>query len=164
MQDYSRFFNLPQDTHPERLWVIDQLSPQDKVLDVGCGTHKTVSQAVGVDIRPVTDIQASADSLPFENKQFDVLIARHCLEHMLDPIKTLKEWERVAKKLIIILPDHSKVDTMSYELGAGQHLHAYTPESFDSLMSVFDTMLIEKRDTVIEGWSFGAVISTLTRS
>lgn len=164
MPDYSRFFNLPQETHPERLWVIEQIPQGSTIVDVGCGTNKTVPEAIGVDIRPITDVQASADSLPFENKQFDVLIARHCLEHMLDPIKTLKEWERVAKKLIIILPDHSKVDTMSYELSAGQHLHAYTPESFDSLMSVFDTMLIEKRCTVIEDWSFGAVISTLTRS
>ena len=48
---------------------------------------------------------------------------------------------------------------MSSVLSCGEHLHAYTRDSFFNLVSLFDNICINRFDTVIEGWSFGFVIS-----
>lgn len=53
------------------------------------------------------DVVASADKLPFENESYDFIINSHVLEHMYDPISTIKEWLRVIKKggyLFMIIP------------------------------------------------------------
>jgi len=61
-------------------------------------------ELVGEDL-PV-HVVAPGDELPFEDKSYDFIINSHLLEHMFDPIKALKEWERVAKKYIFIVVPH----------------------------------------------------------
>lgn len=41
--------------------------------------------------------------LPFADDSFDVVLARHCLEHFESPLMALREFKRVAKKKVIIL-------------------------------------------------------------
>ncbi|HIK59921.1 MAG TPA: class I SAM-dependent methyltransferase [Planctomycetes bacterium] len=48
--------------------------------------------------------QGDAHVLPYEDKEFGALIASHVLEHLEDPIGALKEWDRVADELFIIVP------------------------------------------------------------
>ena len=158
------FKDFPQETHPERLWVLKQLGEPAgrRILDIGCGTHKTLPEAIGVDVRPVTDYQASMDdALPFERNSVDVIISRHSFEHVLNPVWALLEWRRIVKhngKVIVVLPDHGTVDTHQEALSAGQHLHAYTMRSFLDLINYgrgFNSSLIE---VVLEDWSFGSVL------
>ncbi|GAH10900.1 unnamed protein product, partial [marine sediment metagenome] len=49
--------------------------------------------------------QAPADNLSFENKRFDIALLSEILEHVDDPVKVLKETKRVAKCVVITVPD-----------------------------------------------------------
>jgi len=157
-------FALPQETHPERLWVLEQINSGEIILDLGCGKNKTLDKAIGIDILPVSDITISIDELPMEDNSVDIVISRHSLEHLIDTIKTLNEWKRVLRKdgkIIVVLPDHEYVDTMQPALSGGVHLHAFSRNSFKNLISVIPGLKIEKIETVIEEWSFGVVIKKL---
>lgn len=174
MERVRKNFSLKQETHPERLWVIGQMGDIDllkekKILDLGCGGHKTINytdSCIGIDVNPNcgADIVHSIDTLKeFEDNSVDFIISRHSLEHLIDPVKALKEWHRVLKlggKMIIVLPDYEAIDTMSDVLSCGEHLHAYTRDSFLNLLfSVFTGICIDKFTTVIDGWSFGFVVT-----
>lgn len=162
-----KMFQLPQETHPERMWVLSHL-PEDlgTVYDLGCGRHKTISRAIGVDLNPVADIQASIDSMPMiASDSADTLISRHSLEHMLDIVKTLQEWHRILKvngRLIIVLPWHGNLDTMSNLISCGTHMHAFTPESFMNLLRLMPHLFrVDTVATVMKDWSFGLVLKKL---
>lgn len=155
--------DFPQEIHPERLLAIEKLGDckDKKVLDIGCGAHKSFPKAIGIDILPVTDLKHSGDDLPFEDNQIDAIISRHSFEHFLDPVKVLKEWIRVLKKggkIVIVLPDHARMDTMGSAMNDGSHLHAYTQESFRNLTKLFPKLRIKEAGLAIDGWSFFVVI------
>lgn len=92
--------------------------PEGKVLDVGCGQAflsqpfekmglewkgvaigedvkfaKAKLAGLGMDQNAVQE--ADMTFLPFEDKEFDLVFARHVLEHSPFPILTLMEWRRV---------------------------------------------------------------------
>lgn len=57
------------------------------------------------------DVVAPGDNLPFEDNSWDFVLTSHVLEHFFDPIKALKEWNRVVKDggyICLILPDKTK--------------------------------------------------------
>ncbi len=163
--DLIAFKDYPQEIHPERLWVIRQMNMEDfPVIDVGCGEHKTLPAAIGVDVRPVTDSCAPAHALPFYDQMVGAIISRHSFEHVLDPVATLREWRRVLRpngKVIMVLPDHEAVDTMQPILSAGCHLHAYTMDSFWNLVIVVGGFAIASMEIVLMDWSFGVVMKRL---
>jgi O-antigen biosynthesis protein len=124
------------------------INENDSVLELGCGSNKTVSHAIGLDIVPkgelipglldtrsVADVSADIkEKLPFEDGKFQIVIARHILEHLINPISVLKEWDRVIKpggKLIIAVPNQEIRNTIPMNY---QHLIAFTPESLRTLM------------------------------
>ena len=80
------------------------------VLDVGCGSHKILPEAVGVDInlwcRP--DIIASAGNVPVPDNCFDHVTCLEVIEHIDDPPRVLDELYRVLKvdgSLLITTPN-----------------------------------------------------------
>ena len=163
----SQFIDFPQHIHPERLFVLRHLGENPdrlRVVDVGCGSHKTLTTAVGVDVREVTDFKAPGDRLLFlQGNSVDAIISRHSLEHILDQVAAFREWIRVLEpggKLIVVLPDHGFVDTMDPFLSSGEHVHAYSRESFTSFVQLFPLKL-ETVETVIPEWSFGAVLTKI---
>src|SRR3989338_10125871 len=80
----------------------------DKLLDVGCGTgisSEWECKVVGVD--PAQEllkqsktkiICASAESLPFEDNEFDYVISITAIQNFKNKKEGLKEIERVGKK------------------------------------------------------------------
>lgn len=157
-----------QETHPERLFAISNIDDDSPViLDLGCGTNKTLSHAIGVDVRPVSDIQGSIDDLRrFEDESVDCIISRHSFEHLLDPAKAIREWSRVLKregKIIMVLPDHANIDTLDHYYGKGEHFHAYTQETLKSFVELIPELVVVKSETVIFNWSFGIVIKKLPK-
>ena len=69
---------------------------------INCG-HSTDGTAYAVEEKKLcgnvlkVDVECDAGSLPFEDGQWDFVIASHVLEHCYDVIGTLKEWLRVVR-------------------------------------------------------------------
>jgi len=121
-----------------------------KVLDLGCGGEKLHAQMVGVDIRrngqmgvganhnkpSATDVEADVIDLPFDSATVDAILAKHLLEHIIDPVVAIKEWKRVLKNngaLVILCPDYRYCEAISVD---PSHVHAFTPDSIASLLEV----------------------------
>ena len=163
LKELTELLKIPQAEHPERLFAERRIKDTDLVVyDLGCGRHKTIPRAIGVDIKRVTDIRASIDCLPMiKSDSVDAIISRHSLEHLIDPVKALREWHRILKpfgRAILVLPDHEFIDTMDFQLSSGVHLHAYTRASLANLVNALGMFVIEEIATVISGWTFGMVI------
>lgn len=142
-------------------------------IDVGCGSKKTHPNALGIDIvakgKPgeygsqrrqisVADIRASGDDLyMFSDGALDYVVARHNLEHYVDPVKTLKEWKRVLKKggvLGVVLPDDDALDTIKLD---PTHKHAFTKESFKNMLETIGGFKIIELKVCVPKWSFVCV-------
>lgn len=120
----------------------------EKVLELGCGGRKTIERAIGVDHSghgedcthlsqtSVADVQADVqEPLPFEDFSQDCIIARHILEHCIDQIETLKNWNRVLNyggRLIIAVPDEQVTEGIPMN---PEHCHAYTQDSLANLLA-----------------------------
>lgn len=93
----------------------------ESVLDVGCGQGQAIPllQKYAARVEGVTlgeDVEAAqgkgfvihrADMtfLPFPEKEFTLIFARHVLEHSPAPLLTLMEWRRVAQQwLLLVMP------------------------------------------------------------
>lgn len=99
--------------------IKDACEGSSRILDVGCGRGLLADslQRSGVDVfgcdvgsRCPGSLRghysvARAESLPFSDDYFDVVICSHVLEHIPDIFRALSELRRVAsKKVIIVLP------------------------------------------------------------
>jgi ubiquinone/menaquinone biosynthesis C-methylase UbiE len=49
------------------------------------------------------DIASPGNKLPLPDKSEDFVISSHVIEHFFDPIATLKEWGRVARRYIFVI-------------------------------------------------------------
>ena len=153
------------------------------VLDVGCGKNKRGT--IGVDIRktPVVDILCDAHYLPFINEVFDGCYAYALLEHVDDPIKVLKEINRVLRSkkwLKVLVPTDSRLRSdyvaciislhFKHCLGeyramkSGEHKWQYSVKSLKEILSVTGFEVKEvKRPAYpfISGRRVGKVLSKL---
>lgn len=119
-----------------------------RVLDLGCGGQKLDPRMVGVDLRAngqlgvggnadraaVADVEADVLDLPMNDSSVDAILAKHLLEHVLDPLKALYEWKRVLRpdgKLVVLCPDYRFCEAISVD---PSHVHAFTPDSAASLL------------------------------
>ena len=89
------------------------------VLDVGCGQGqcKPFLEALGLEWTGVVigeDYEVCRDNnlnvydadmsfLPFDDGSFDLIFARHVLEHSPFPIMTLMEWRRVCRGWLVVI-------------------------------------------------------------
>lgn len=76
------------------------------MLDLGCGIHKYKSdnpkdKVIGLDrlsmegVNVVWDMEKTP--LPFDNNEFDIIIAKNCLEHVFNLTKLLEDCHRILK-------------------------------------------------------------------
>jgi ubiquinone/menaquinone biosynthesis C-methylase UbiE len=158
--------------NPEAEFVLPIIS--GKGIDVGCGAVKTHPNAIGVDIIAPgdmgtlasqkgqvsqADVEASGDNLHiFGDGELDYVIARHNLEHYVDPLKTLLEWRRVLKPggvIGLVLPDDDEFDTLRAD---PTHLHVFTKSSFRNLIRLIDGLELAAIGTSRHKWSFYAIV------
>jgi len=99
--------------------------------------------------------------LPFENETYDMLYARHSLEHSPMPLLTLTEWYRVSKKyvaLVLPCPDYwgRKGRNHYFVLDSEQWENLFDVAGFDVVYqkTKIYRMGVEKdaRDEEIEYW------------
>jgi 2-polyprenyl-3-methyl-5-hydroxy-6-metoxy-1,4-benzoquinol methylase len=91
---------------------VSRVAPGASLLEFGCGRSMRLTQMLGdrfsvkcaTDIEDVPDAevpdgvtfrQCTADRIPFDNEQFDVVVIRSVLEHVDDPDVTFRELARV---------------------------------------------------------------------
>ncbi|OGD55543.1 hypothetical protein A3K81_05030 [Candidatus Bathyarchaeota archaeon RBG_13_60_20] len=108
------------------------------ILDVGCGSkpwgniNLDLFQGASIHHRfeyNPKDIERFVNSdgsrLPFRDKSIDVIVSRHCLEHIPEPLKAVKDWERVAKKAVVIMvPNNPTLEEYK------EHLYSWSVVSF----------------------------------
>lgn len=144
----------------------------DKVLDLGCANHKTVSHALGIDIIPKgcrvpfingkseADIVADVEKeIPVEDESQDTIVARHILEHCIDTVDVLSKWKSKLKhggRLIVAVPNEEIFDTIPLN---GEHVHAFTPSSLNRIAELTGLKRIH-----IEGTTEGSFVSVFERN
>lgn len=113
---------------------IDSLSPDVRVLELGCGQIKRVPHSVAVDFNPrsVADVihDLNETPYPFEDNSFDVIIAEHVLEHLADLMKVIEELHRITRPggiLYVEVPHFSSCNFFTDPT----HRHAFSSTSFD---------------------------------
>jgi GT2 family glycosyltransferase len=153
----------------EEKLALEELAPHldGKVLDLGCGGKKIDPRVIGVDIRPNGDYGVGYNALipsggevacdvvelkPFADKSVDAILAKHLFEHLINPVKALKEWGRVLKdggRLVIIVPDWRYCEAISCD---PSHTAAYTPESLTSLIEACGGFKVTRTENVDPGY------------
>ncbi|GAC1459884.1 MAG: methyltransferase domain-containing protein [Chamaesiphon sp.] len=165
-----------------------QISPQDTVLDVACGTgeferlllseHPT-QHIVGVDISekmlaiaqqkcqyPNVEFQtASATALPFASNSFDAIVSASAFHYFDDPLAALAEMKRVLKpsgKVFILdwCKDYLFCKFLDVVLKVIEpgYKQCYTQEEFHSLLALAGFNIV--RATKVRFGVWGIMLST----
>jgi SAM-dependent methyltransferase len=152
------------DEHPERVAVLQHA--QGRVVEIGCGYRKTSGDYIGVDMVPggepgrvgnvkgkasQADVASLGDRLPFRNDAFDTVVARHNLEHYVDLVGVLREWRRVAGRLVAVVPDEERYAGSTLALDP-THYHAFSEAAVRSLFPLTG-WAIDDVGPCIDGWS-----------
>ncbi len=147
-----------------------------KVIDVGCGNLKTFKGSIGIDIVPKGEIveQIGGNSpsqadivadvsqpLPLEEESVDLLVSRHVLEHMMDPIQVFQNWLKVVKKggrIVLSVPNEHLIASIPMN---PEHVHAWTPENMQTfLKTIGGTKILDMWDGE-NGISFTTLLEKL---
>jgi 2-polyprenyl-3-methyl-5-hydroxy-6-metoxy-1,4-benzoquinol methylase len=148
----------------ETLWDLLAASPENSILEVGCGEgeilrwlHGRLPKAAltGVDLeapifaeaqREFPTIQfavANASRLPYEDRRFDAVLCCQVLEHADDPDSIVREVRRVTRRKAVfsvpLEPDWRILNCMSgrYLMRGGNtpgHIQHWSVESFLRLL------------------------------
>ncbi len=150
------FFYL---TYRSKLDIIP-FTGEGKLLDIGCGNGRYLSalrklgwQTYGIEQNPNSSEYARTElhlnvetedllNYKYKDKFFDVITMWHSLEHLYEPIPTLKEVKRILKDdglLVIAVPN---VDSFAakvfkenwYQLEIPIHLIAFSPDSITRML------------------------------
>lgn len=122
-----------------------------KVLDVGCGQGYALEAFKKHDLVPMgltiseDDAKVCRDKgfmvqiedmtfTSFYDATFDMVWARHCLEHSTWPLLTLHEFNRVLKMDGILYAEMPAPDTSSYHECNENHYSVFLPRNWHSLM------------------------------
>jgi ADP-heptose:LPS heptosyltransferase/predicted SAM-dependent methyltransferase len=139
---------IQEDESAKIRWELPQYT-RGKVLDIGCGQSKAYPHFVGVDncadnvlfgaqIEPDVKIETADDLSKWATESQDAVYSSHTLEHMPDPLVTLKEWWRVIKvggHLCLYLPDETLYPKIG-EFGANpDHKHNLNQQKVIDWMS-----------------------------
>jgi len=169
MKDYYEdlWTNLPAELAPpdwdlRRGFLLGELRPGDRVLDIGSGAGDFAAEiaraggrVIGVEVAEAAIARARSryhelefrlapieGPLPFEDGAFDLVWASEVIEHVADTARWLSEVRRVLApggRLALTTPSHGR---MRLALGGierfseplGDHLHLYTRRSLREVL------------------------------
>lgn len=131
------------------------------ILDCACGSyHLEAEDVVGMDVAYSCngeanhpDVIADANFMPFKDGAFDLVFSSHTLEHVSTPFRVLKEFKRVAKRLVIRVPN------VGFYRGSinedDGHLYCWNSKTFFQLLSlVYRNVKVKTQfDWIVRGFS-----------
>ena len=134
-------------------------------VDIGCGLNKIHSAAIGIDMRLGSKDFGYAYGaniayrpekpyleLPwFADESLDFVFSSHCLEHIVDPVKSVKEMRRVLKKgghLVIILPDDRYYPHVGEKGANPDHKMDYSPKRLVNIVQEAGKYEVIQLDTL----------------
>ena len=149
-----------------------------RLLDIGAASGAYVRAAIdkgweahGIELSPfavafakdywkVNLIQGTVEGAHFQNNFFDTIILVHTLEHLPDPLKTLKEINRILKRtgrLYVSVPNIAsyKAKKLGKKWGSlkpAEHLFFFSPKILKLLLEKagFDIMRIDTSISVVD--------------
>ena len=138
--------------NPHRLAAIEEFAGES-MLDVGCGNGAYVLalkdrlRTFGVDIHRYSAWDEAAEhfdtcdaaQLPLADKSFDTVTSFEVLEHVADPVATLREFRRVAREnLILTVPNCDLPDSLTqsrltfFHYTDSSHVNFFTEETLQT--------------------------------
>lgn len=120
-----------------------EISPEDKILDVGCGTGLSSflsDNIVGIDpsselIKQASfkTIQGYAENIPFNDNRFDIVICVTAIHNFRDVKKGLSEMKRVGRNCFVfsILKKSPKLKDIKSRIELMFHVEHTVDEHFD---------------------------------
>jgi SAM-dependent methyltransferase len=164
------------DEHIARYAFATRLAHGKRVLDVGCGSGygtaelaRVATLAVGVDLAADASgapmVQASATSLPFSPRSFDLITAFEVIEHLHDWPGMLAEARRVMRDdgvFLVSTPNKSSYAESRAAAGPNPfHVHEFEYVEFHAaLQAVFPAVSIYLQNRV-EAFAFSEPAFTL---
>lgn len=116
---------------------------QEKILDVGCGKNKHQG-SIGLDYNPLTGADIIHDlnefPYPFEDNEFDMVVATHVVEHLPNVIDFVDEIYRITKNggcIKFVTPHYTNPD-WNTDPTHTNHFSSYSFNTFDSEKRNFD--------------------------
>ncbi len=110
------------------------ITPDMRVLEIGCGKYKRVEQSVALDIFEGSGADVihnlNVFPYPFETNSFNYVLAEHVLEHLDNLIAVYEELHRILKPnglLYVEVPHFSSANFFTDPT----HRHAFSSRSFD---------------------------------
>jgi len=102
-----------------QLWILNHCEIGKTILDIGGNDGHIFNNTrlakyvttIDIDKYDIPNFyQMDAHDLKFPNKSFDIAVLGEILEHVTDPVQVLKEANRVAKRLLMTIPDEYNWD------------------------------------------------------
>lgn len=142
--------------------------PVGKLLEVGCASgsflHKMADegwQVEGIEFSEKAALQAkklghpiyigSIDEAPIKKQYYDLIVGWMVLEHLYDPVESLKKIHKGAKPggwLVLSIPDASALEFRAfknkwYALQVPNHLYHFTPDTLAKVLKISGWSLIK---------------------
>lgn len=153
-----------------------------KIVDIGCSIGGMFGErATNVDRCSIEQLRneskdpnlvipnfvhAEAEKLPFKDKEYDWAVLGDMLEHVDDPIVVLNEAQRIAKNVIISVPNEYEWASFNEPFGNSDHRRWFTEQSFFKLLRDSELAVTEYMKLNYSGWAYfiaiGASKNTIT--
>lgn len=157
-----------------RQWI----SPHDTVIDIGCGlgrwceiSAKYAKTVVGIDYSE--ELLAIARSKPgaarieyiggdvtrdLDGREFDLGLMTHVIEHIDDPDTILKQLQKVAKRLIVEVPDFESDPLNLVRLAKNSPFYSDADHVREYTQSILNDQLTRNGWTILENRKMGGAV------